>query len=128
MEDAAEQSRVCDIPGVAHMVHPALLVTPPLRLVHIPTTGRDDWRTVRHPRVIKRGKIDFARMQARAYWVATTRVNRGPQPWYPGRRWQGMSANWSKQARARSNEDVPVRCERWAISLTSGIGSEGVQA
>jgi hypothetical protein len=53
----------------------ALLVTPPLRLVHIPSTGRDDWRSVRHPRVIKRGKIDFARMQARAYWVATTRVN-----------------------------------------------------
>jgi hypothetical protein len=76
VEDAAEQSRVCDIPGVAPIwTMRALLVTPPLRLVHIPSTGRDDWRSVRHPRVIKRGKIDFARMQARAYWVATTRVN-----------------------------------------------------
>jgi len=56
MKDAAEQSRVCDIPGVPHMAHPALLVTPPLRLVHIPSTGRDDGRSVRHPRVIKRGK------------------------------------------------------------------------
>ena len=37
MKDAAEQSRACDIPGVAHTAHPALLVTPPLRLVHIPS-------------------------------------------------------------------------------------------
>lgn len=37
MNDAAEQSRACDIPGVAHTAHPALLVTPPLRLVHIPS-------------------------------------------------------------------------------------------
>ncbi len=59
MEDGGEQSRVCDIPGVAHMARPALLVTTPLQLVLTPSIGRDDWRSVRYP------GLHQARMQAR---------------------------------------------------------------
>ena len=70
-----EQSRVGDIPGIAHSPHRALLIAPADHLPGAAAVGGDDTGGAWTIGVfIIPGRIEFARMPDRAYWRAMTRV------------------------------------------------------